>query len=52
LTEFAWEKDEAGTEGLEAVDVGLEGLDGEVLAAGVNRDTDGRCELAGDLCFL
>jgi hypothetical protein len=52
LTEFAWEEDKAGTEGLETVDVGLEGLDGEVLTAGINGDTDGWGELAGDLCLL
>lgn len=37
---------------LEALDVGLEALLGEVLAAGVDRDTDGGCELAGDASSL
>lgn len=52
LAEFAWEEDKAGTEGVETVDVGLEGLDWEVLAAGVNGDTDSRSELAGNSSLL
>lgn len=42
------EEDEALPVLLEALDVGLEALLGKVLAAGVDRDTDGAGELAGD----
>lgn len=44
----AGEEDEALLVLLEALDVGLEALLGQVLAAGVNGDTDGDRELAGD----
>lgn len=52
LAEFAGEEDEAGLVGLEAVNIGLEGFDGEVLAAGVDGDADGGSELARDTSFL
>lgn len=48
LASLSWEKDEASTVSLEALDVQGEGFDGEVLAAGVNGDTDGACKLAWD----
>ena len=48
LASLSWEKDEAGAVSLEALDVQGEGFDGEVLAAGVNGDTDGACKLAWD----
>lgn len=48
LAVAAGEEDEALPVLLEALDVGLETLLGEVLAAGVDRDTDGAGELAGD----
>ena len=49
---LAWEQNEAGSEGLEALDVGLEGLLGKVLAARVDGDTDGWRKLAWDTGFL
>lgn len=42
------EEDEAGGVSLQALDVGSEGLLGEVLAAGIDRDADGRGVLAGN----
>ena len=48
LAVAAGEQDEALPVLLEAGDVGLEALLGEVLAAGVDRDTDGAGELAGN----
>lgn len=42
------EEDEAGGVSLQALNVGSEGLLGEVLAAGIDRDADGRGVLAGD----
>jgi hypothetical protein len=48
LAVAAGEEDEALPVLLEALDVGLEALLGKVLAAGVDRDTDGAGELAGD----
>lgn len=42
------EEDEAGGVSLQALDVGSEGLLGDVLAAGIDRDADGRGVLAGD----
>lgn len=48
LASLSWEKDEAGAVSLKALDVQGKGLDGEVLAAGVNGDTDGACKLAWD----
>jgi hypothetical protein len=48
LAVAAREEDEALPVLLEALDVGLEALLGEVLAARVDRDTDGAGELAGD----
>jgi hypothetical protein len=48
LAVAAGEEDEALPVLLEALDVGLEALLGEVLAARVDRDTDGACELAGN----
>lgn len=42
------EEDQAGGVGLEALDVGGEGLLGDVLAARVDGDADGRGVLAGD----
>jgi len=52
LAELAGEEDQAGTVSLEAGDVHGEGLDGEILSAGVNGDTDSGSELAGDTSFL
>lgn len=49
---LAGEEDNAAAVGLQALDVGGKGLLGEVLAAGVDRDTDGGCELAGDASGL
>lgn len=49
---LAGEDDEAGAVGLEALHVGFEGFFGEVLAAGVDGDADGGCQLAGDAGFL
>ena len=49
---LAGEEDEAALVGLQALDVGLEGLLGEVLAAWVDADTDGWGKLAGDASFL
>lgn len=48
LASLSWEKDEAGAVSLEALNVQGEGLDGKVLAAGVDGDTDGACKLAWD----
>lgn len=48
LASLSWEKDEAGLVSLEALDVQGEGLDGKVLAAGVDGDTDGASKLAWD----
>jgi hypothetical protein len=48
LAVAAGEEDEALPVLLKALDVGLEALLGEVLAARVDRDTDGTGELAGD----
>lgn len=50
--EVAGEEDEALLVGLQALNVGLEGLLGEVLATGVDRDTDGARKLAGDVGLL
>ena len=52
LSGLAWEKNEAGTVSLKTLDVDLEGLDGEVGAAWVNRDTDGGSELLWDTSLL
>ena len=49
---LAWEEDKTLLVGLEALNVGLEGLLGEVLAAWVDADTDGWGKLAGDASFL
>lgn len=46
------EDDQALLVGLEALDVGLEGLFGKVLTAGVDRDTNGRRQLAGNASGL
>jgi hypothetical protein len=48
LAVAAREEDELLPVLLEALHVGLEALLGQVLAAGVDRDTDGACELAGN----
>ena len=48
----AGEQDDAAAVGLQALDVGGKRLLGEVLAAGVDRDTDGGCKLAGDASSL
>jgi hypothetical protein len=48
LAVAAREEDEALPVLLEALHVGLEALLGEVLTAGVDRDTDCDCELAGN----
>ena len=54
LAVAAGEEDKALAVLLEALDVGLEALLGEVLAARVDRDTDGAGELAGDTsgCYM
>ena len=52
LAVAAGEEDKALPVLLEALDVGLEALLGDVLAAGVDRDTDGGCELAGNASGL
>lgn len=49
---LAGEEDEALAVGLEALDVGLQGLLGEVLATGVDGDSDRGCKLAGDTSSL
>ena len=49
---LAWEEHQALLVGLQALDIGLEGLLGEVLAAWVNGDTDGWRELAWDASLL
>lgn len=48
----AGEEDEALLVSLQALDVGLKGLLAQVLAAGVDGDTDGARELAGDVGLL
>lgn len=48
LVRLLGEENEAGGVGLQALYVGSERLLGEVLAAGVDRDADGRGVLAGD----
>ena len=48
LSVAAGEENEALPVLLETLNIGLEALLGEVLAAGVDRDTDGAGELAGD----
>jgi hypothetical protein len=48
----AGEQDNAAAVSLQALDVGGKRLLGEVLAAGVDRDTDGGCKLAGDTSSL
>lgn len=52
LSGLAGEEDQAGTVLLEAGNVGGERFVGEVLAAGVNSDTDRGRKLAGDASFL
>lgn len=52
LSGLAGEEDEAGTVLLETGNVGGERFGGEVLAAGVDRDTDRGRKLAGDTSFL
>ena len=52
LAGLAGEQDQAGLVGLEARDVGRERFLVGVLAACVDRDTDGRGEFAGDAGFL
>ena len=49
---FAWEEDETAVVGLQALDVGLERLLRKVLTAGIDRDTDGGCQLAWNTGFL
>jgi len=49
---LAWEKDQASLVCLETLDVGGEGLFGEVLSAGIDRDTDGGRQLAWDASGL
>ena len=49
---FAGEEDEALPVGLEAGDIGGEGFFREVGAAGVDGDTNGGGEGAGNTCFL
>lgn len=48
----AGEEDQALLVGLEAGDVGGQGLLGEVLSAGVDRNADGGSELAGNTSLL
>lgn len=50
--EVAGEEDEALLVGLQALNVDLEGLLAEVLATGVDGDTDGARKLAGDVGLL
>jgi hypothetical protein len=52
LASLSWEEDEAGAVSLETGNVQGEGLDGEVLAAGIDGDTDGWCKLAWDASLL
>ena len=52
LASLAWEKDELLLVSLKAGNVQGEGLGGEVLAAGINGDTDGRGELLWDTGLL
>jgi hypothetical protein len=49
---FAGEEDQALLVGLEALDVGFEGFDGEVGASRVDADADCGSEFAGDAGFL
>jgi len=52
LAATAGEEDEALLVLLKTSNVGLQALLGKVLAAGIDRDTDGGSELAGDASFL
>lgn len=52
LVALLGEEDQALLVGLEALDVGGQGLLGDVLAAGVDGDTDGGGVLAGDASGL
>ena len=52
LVALLGEQDQALLVGLEALDVGGQGLLGDVLATGVDGDTDGRGVLAGDASGL
>lgn len=52
LTGLAWEEDEASAVCLQAVNVDLEGLDRQILAAGINRNTDRWRKLAWDSGLL
>lgn len=52
LSRNAREQDEAGAVSLEALDVGGEGLDGEVLSAMVDGDADGGSQFAGNSSLL
>lgn len=52
LVALLGEQDQTLLVGLEALDVGGQGLLGDVLAAGVDGDTDGRGVLAGDASGL
>lgn len=49
---LAGEEHETGLVGLQTLDVGGEGLLGQVLAAGVDADADGGSQLAGNAGFL
>jgi hypothetical protein len=49
---LAWEQDEAGLVGLEALDVGCERFFGEVLSARIDGDADCRSQLAWYAGFL
>jgi hypothetical protein len=52
LASLSWEKDKAGLVSLQALDVGGKGLDGQVLAAWVDGNTDGWRKLAWDTGLL
>ena len=52
LVALAGEDDQAGLVGLEALDVGGEGLLGQVLAAAIDGDTDGGGILTGNASSL
>lgn len=52
LVALLGEEDQALLVGLEALDVGGQGLLGDVLAASIDGDTDGRGVLAGDASGL
>ena len=52
LAVTAGEEDETLPVLLETLDVGLEALLGDVLAAGIDGDTNGGCELAGNTSSL